>query len=124
MKRRAGKREGATRKKSPVLTTITREINQKHWRANHHYIYLENRIFLNLAKGSCGGNVHKRFELRVMAACFGAQMKTSFGTQSIISSTRTTSSRTLFSMGRASTLAMIWVWFLNLDSGEVVEKKL
>ena len=27
------------------LTKITREINQKHWRANHHYIYLENHIF-------------------------------------------------------------------------------
>ena len=45
MKRRAGKREGAARKKSPSLTKITREINHKHWRANHHYIYLENRIF-------------------------------------------------------------------------------
>ena len=80
--------------------------------------------FLNLAKGLCGGNIRKRFELRVMAACFGAQMKTSFGTQSIISSTRTTSSRTLFSTGRASALAKTWVWFLNLDSGEVVETKL
>ena len=39
------------------------------------------------------------------------------------SSTRTTSSRTLFSTGRASALAMTWVWFLNLDSGEVVETK-
>ena len=45
MKRRGGKREGAGRKKSPALTKITREINQKHWRANHHYIYFENRIF-------------------------------------------------------------------------------
>ena len=79
--------------------------------------------FLKLAKGSCGGNVRKRFELRVMAAWFGAQTKRSFGTQSIISSTRTTSSRTLFSTGRASALAMTWVWFLNLDSGEVVETK-
>ena len=31
--------------KSPELTKIMREINQKHWRANHHYMYLENRIF-------------------------------------------------------------------------------
>ena len=45
MKRRGGKREGAGRKKSPALTKITREINQEHWRANHHYVYLENRIF-------------------------------------------------------------------------------
>ena len=57
MKRRGGKREGARRKKSPALTKITREINQKHWRANHRYIYLENRIFLNLAEGSCGWNL-------------------------------------------------------------------
>ena len=66
----------------------------------------------------------KRFELRVMAAWFGAQTKTSFGTQSIISSTRKTSRRTLFSTGRASVLATTWVWFLNLDNGEVVETKL
>ena len=46
MKRRGGKREGAGREKSPALTKITREINKKHWRANHNdYIYLENRIF-------------------------------------------------------------------------------
>ena len=80
--------------------------------------------FLILAKGSCGGNLRKRLELRVMAAWFGAQTKTSFGTQSIISSTRKTSSRTLFSTGRASVLATTWVWFLNLDNGEVVETKL
>ena len=59
-----------------------------------------------------------------MAAWFGAQTKTSFGTQLIISSTRTTSSRTLFSTGPASVLVMTLVWFLNLDSGEVVETKL
>ena len=46
MERKTGKRVGAARKKSPALTKITREINQKHWRANHHYIYSENRIFL------------------------------------------------------------------------------
>ena len=23
----------------------TGEINQKHWRANHHYLYLENHVF-------------------------------------------------------------------------------
>ena len=45
MKRSGGKREGAGRKKSPALAKITREINQKHWIANHHYIYLENRVF-------------------------------------------------------------------------------
>ena len=37
---------------------------------------------------------------------------------------RTTFSGTLFSTGRASAFAMTWVWFLNLDSGEVVETKL
>ena len=45
MKRRGGKREGAGRKKSPALAKITREINQKHWRANQNYIYLEDRVF-------------------------------------------------------------------------------
>ena len=45
MKRRGGKREGAGRKKSPALTKITREMNKKYCRANHHYIHLENRIF-------------------------------------------------------------------------------
>ena len=45
MDRRGGKREGAGRKKSPALTKITREINQKHWKENHQYIYLENRVF-------------------------------------------------------------------------------
>jgi len=47
---RGGKREGAGQKKSPVLVKITREINQKHWRANHHCIYLENVCFLDLAE--------------------------------------------------------------------------
>ena len=111
MKRRGGKHEGTGQKKSLGLTNIMREINQKHWRANHHYIYIY--IYLE-----------NRFELRVMAACFRAQTKTSFSTRSIISLTRTTSNGTLFSTGRASALAMIWVWFLNLDSGEVVETKL
>ena len=47
MKTRGGKREGVGRKKSPALAKITREIYQteKHWRANHNYIYLENRVF-------------------------------------------------------------------------------
>ena len=45
MNRRGGKREGAGRKKSPALAKITQEINQKHWKANHQYIYLENRVF-------------------------------------------------------------------------------
>ena len=45
MNRRGGKREGAGRKKSPALAKITREINKKHWKANHQYIYLENRVF-------------------------------------------------------------------------------
>ena len=41
MNRRGGKREGAGRKKSPALA----KINQKHWKANHQYIFLENRVF-------------------------------------------------------------------------------
>ena len=45
MKRRGGKREGAEWKKSPALAKITREIIQKQWRVNHHYIYLKNRVF-------------------------------------------------------------------------------
>ena len=45
MKRRGGKREGAGWKKSPALIKIMRVINQNHWRANHQYIYLENRTF-------------------------------------------------------------------------------
>ena len=44
MNRRGGKREGAGRKKLPALAKITREINKKHWKANHQYIYLENRV--------------------------------------------------------------------------------
>ena len=53
-----------------------REINQKHWRANHHYIYIFGKShFLNLAKGSCGGNLRKRFELRVMAAWFNLELR-------------------------------------------------
>ena len=70
MKRRGGKREGAGREKLLALAKKTREINQKHYRANQCYIYLEN---LNLGKGSSGGNLRKRFGLCVMAARFGAQ---------------------------------------------------
>ena len=126
MKRRGGKREGAGRKKSPALNKIMREMKSiKNIGEQITFIYIFGKShFLNLAKGSCGGDVRKQFELHVMAACFGVQPKRSLGTQSIISSTRTTSSRTLFSTGRASALAMTWVWFLNLDSGEVVEMKL
>ena len=68
MKRRGGKREGAGRKNSPTLAKMTREINRKHWKVNHH----GKSRFLDLAKGSCGGNLRERFELCVMAARFGA----------------------------------------------------
>ena len=44
MKRRGGKRESAGRTESPALTKIMKEINQKHWRANHHYICLQTRV--------------------------------------------------------------------------------
>ena len=50
MKTRGGKPEGAGQKKSPALAKITREINQKHWRANRHCIYLESLRFLDLAE--------------------------------------------------------------------------
>ena len=43
MKRRGGKRESAGRKESPTLTKIMKEINQKHWTANHHYICLQRK---------------------------------------------------------------------------------
>ena len=36
-------RVGAGREESPSFTKITREMNQIHWRANNHFIYLENR---------------------------------------------------------------------------------
>ena len=45
MNRRGEKREVAGRKKSPALAKIKRQINKKHWKANHQYIYLENRVF-------------------------------------------------------------------------------
>jgi len=41
MKRSDGKREGGRQKKSPALAKIMSEINQNHWRANHHCVYLE-----------------------------------------------------------------------------------
>ena len=44
MNRRGGKHEGAGRKKSLGLAKITREINQKHCKANQQYMYLENRV--------------------------------------------------------------------------------
>ena len=124
MKRRAGKREGAARKRDIACVDKNNERDQSKTLESKSSLYIFGKShFLNQAKGSCGGNVRKRFELPVMATWFGAQTKTSFGTQSIISSTRTTSSRTLFSTGPARALAMTWVWFLNLDSGEVVETK-
>ena len=33
----------------------TREINQKHWRANHHYLYLENHVFSTWRKVTAKG---------------------------------------------------------------------
>ena len=50
MKTRGGKREGVGQKKSPALAKTTREINQKHWTANHHCMYLESLLFLDLAE--------------------------------------------------------------------------
>ena len=46
---------------------------------------------------------------------------TSFGAESILSSTRTTSCGTLLSTGRTSAFTMTWVWFLNLETVEDVE---
>ena len=45
MNRREGKCEGAGQKKSPALAKITREINQRHWKANHQYIYIWKIVF-------------------------------------------------------------------------------
>ena len=57
---RGGKHGRTRRKKLPALMKITREINQKHWRANHHSIYLENRVFSSwrkiCAEGSFGND--------------------------------------------------------------------
>ena len=60
MNRRVGKREGAGRKKSPALAKITRGINQKHWKANHQYIYiyLENRVFSTWRKVRAEGTLN------------------------------------------------------------------
>ena len=44
MKRRGGKRESAGRKELPLLTKIMKQLNQKHWTANHHDICLQNRV--------------------------------------------------------------------------------
>ena len=40
----AGTRLGAGQEESPSFTKITREMNQIHWRANNHFIYLENDV--------------------------------------------------------------------------------
>ena len=53
--------------KLPALTKITRDIDQKHWRANHHYIYLENRIFSTGWKVRAEPNFRKRSKLCIMA---------------------------------------------------------
>ena len=81
MKRKAGKREGAARKKSPALTNITRENQSKTLESKSPLYIFGKSHFLNLAKGSCGGSFHKRFEFRVMSACFGAHTtkKSTFG---------------------------------------------
>jgi len=50
MKTGGGKREGAGQKKSPALAKVMREINPKHWRANHHCMYLESLLFLDLVE--------------------------------------------------------------------------
>jgi len=72
MKRRGGKREEARRKKSPALAKITREINQKQWRAYHHYIYMKKSAFFLPGEMSVQ---RERFQLCIMTARFGAQTK-------------------------------------------------
>ena len=113
-------------KKSPALTKIMREINQKHWRANHHYLnYIWKIAF------SQPGERFVRRESFVNNSNFASWLlgleqsdedKFRYTVDYLLE--RTTSSRTLFSTGGASAFAMTWVWFLNLDSGEVVETKL
>ena len=41
--RRGEKRVGTRWENSPSFIKTTREMNQIHWRANNHFIYLENR---------------------------------------------------------------------------------
>ena len=112
MEKRGGKREGAGRKKSPALAKITSEINQKHWRTNHHYIYLENYIFSIWRKVRAVGIFvnDSNYASWLLGLELGRRQASVHGT--------------LFSTGRASVVATTWVWFLNLDNGEVVETKL
>ena len=49
----------------------TREINQKHWRANHHYLYLENHVFSTWRR-SLGTFVNDSNCVTHVAARFGA----------------------------------------------------
>ena len=76
MKRRGGKLEGAGRKKSPALAKITREINQKHWRANHHDIDFESRIFSTWRKVRADGIFVNDSNFASWLVLFGAQTKT------------------------------------------------
>ena len=72
--RRGGKREGAVRMKSPALAKITREIDKKHGKANHQYIYLENRVFSTWRKVRAEGTFvnDSNFALWQMAVRFVA----------------------------------------------------
>ena len=88
------------------------ERNQSKTLENKSPLYIFGKShFLYLAKASPseGIFVNDLNFASLLAAWFGAQTKTSFGTQSIISSTRKTSIRTLFSTGRASVLVVTWV---------------
>ena len=99
MKRRGGKCdfEGDGWKKSPVLTKIMREIipNQNIGEQITIILYLEKRIFSTWQKVLAEGIFVN--DLNFVSRQLG--LETSFGTQSIISLTRSTSSRTLFSTG-------------------------
>ena len=120
MKRRGGKREGAGQKKSPALTKLTREMNKKHWRGNHHYIYIWKIEFSQPGERFVRGESFvndSNFASRRLGLEQSDEDKLRYTVGYLLE--RTTSSRTLFSTGRASAFAMIWIWFLNLDSGEV-----
>ena len=125
MKRRGGKREGARQRKSPALTKRTREMNKKHWKANHHYMYIWKIAF------SQPGERFMRRESFVHDSNFASRLlgleqtdedKLRYTVDYLLE--RTTSNRTLFSTGRASAFAMTWVRFLNLNGGEGIETKL
>ena len=126
MKRRGGKREGAGRKKSPALTKREKSIKNTGEQISIIYIW---KIAFSLPGESFvrGGNLRTRFELRVIISCLvwsSDEDKLRYTVDYLLDKENLYYIRTLFSTGRASVLVVTWAWFLNLDTGEVVETKL